>query len=721
MHVVFANFFTAIFNPENWLTYGKVALALGTVVFVHELGHFVVAKLCGVKCEKFYIGFDIGGWKLFHFQWGETEYGIGILPLGGYVKMLGQDDNPAKAAAEIERAKVPSTGDNKSAADAAPVFDPRSYQAQSVPERMAIISAGVIMNVIFAFIMASWAYGLGVEYTTCGVSAVIPGEAAWKAGIRPGDEILQIGDNDQAHLKYADLMAGVVFSSKEGVRLKIRRPGIAEPFWLTAKPDAATSKAVGRPRIGASPPASTQLYEKEPVAQFSPAAATEKLLGGDRIVRVGDVPIADYAGLHSQIALHPNEPLTIQVEREIKPDSKVPLSDKEPKPPVQHETVSITIPRNPLRHLGLSMEVGEITAIENDSPAEKAGLRVGDKLSKINDTTDWNPLFLPEVLRQRAAAGKMDVDLVVQRTDVGGKNKETQEVTLKSSLRLPTWYEESALKNSPVTIPAIGVAYRVSNRVKLVDASGPAGKMIDEKQRIVPGDEIIQAQFILSKEHAKDTELEALQKPIVIDGVQNGWPHFQFLLQKVPPNTNVKLTVTHKGSDNKTEQREIELTPVESAEFSEPFRGFVFKSPTKIQTAESFGEALQLGWRETTHDLTMVYRFLQRVFTGELSPTNFGGPIQIIDVASQQAEAGFVPLIMFLVMISANLAVVNFLPIPVLDGGHMVFLLYEGIRGKPPGEKFMTVMLFIGLAIILTLMIFTFGLDLMKKFGLFGN
>jgi regulator of sigma E protease len=71
-------------------------LGLGFVIFVHELGHFAVAKMCGVKCEKFYLGFDIGGYKLAKFQRGETEYGIGILPLGGYVKMLGQDDNPSQ-------------------------------------------------------------------------------------------------------------------------------------------------------------------------------------------------------------------------------------------------------------------------------------------------------------------------------------------------------------------------------------------------------------------------------------------------------------------------------------------------------------------------------------------------------------------------------------------------------------------------------------------------
>src|SRR3972149_1342960 len=72
-----------------------VAIGLGLVIFVHELGHFLVAKACGVKCEKFYVGFDIpirmGPIRLprtlWRRKWGETEYGIGIIPLGGYVKM----------------------------------------------------------------------------------------------------------------------------------------------------------------------------------------------------------------------------------------------------------------------------------------------------------------------------------------------------------------------------------------------------------------------------------------------------------------------------------------------------------------------------------------------------------------------------------------------------------------------------------------------------------
>src|SRR5690606_3074313 len=106
-------------------------------------------------------GFDIYGLKFCKFQWGETEYGIGILPLGGYVKMLGQDDNPARIAEETRRAQAQAAqagavNNDLATAEHAPAmthgdlppepvsdphtpYDPRSYMAQSVPKRMAII------------------------------------------------------------------------------------------------------------------------------------------------------------------------------------------------------------------------------------------------------------------------------------------------------------------------------------------------------------------------------------------------------------------------------------------------------------------------------------------------------------------------------------------------------------------------------------------------------
>ena len=188
----------------NVSTWSMVVIGLGLVIFIHELGHFLVAKACGVKCEKFYVGFDVpisiplGRWGKLRFprtlwkrQWGETEYGIGILPLGGYVKMLGQDDNPYKQEAEFDRARADdASAEGEASAGAATTasagtvtdtaappgsrWDPRSYLAKSVPQRMAIISAGVIMNVILAFVLSSIAYRFGVPYIQPVVGHVMP-------------------------------------------------------------------------------------------------------------------------------------------------------------------------------------------------------------------------------------------------------------------------------------------------------------------------------------------------------------------------------------------------------------------------------------------------------------------------------------------------------------------------------------------------------------------
>ena len=136
-----------------------------------------------------------------------------------------------------------------------------------------------------------------------------------------------------------------------------------------------------------------------------------------------------------------------------------------------------------------------------------------------------------------------------------------------------------------------------------------------------------------------------------------------------------------------------------------------WRSTIGFAKSNGFGEAARLGLRKTVESLSMVYRFLQRLSQNQISPKLLGGPVTIARVAGQSAEEGFAALLMFLTMLSANLAVVNFLPIPVLDGGHMVFLIYEGIMGKPPSERVFVLFSYLGLAFILTLMLFVLGLD----------
>jgi len=109
--------------------------------------------------------------------------------------------------------------------------------------------------------------------------------------------------------------------------------------------------------------------------------------------------------------------------------------------------------------------------------------------------------------------------------------------------------------------------------------------------------------------------------------------------------------------------------------------------------------------------MTLVYRFLDKLRTQQVSPTDLVGPIGIFKTAYAVASQGFADLLLFLTLIGANLAVVNFLPIPILDGGYMVFLAYEGVTGRPPGERVYVAMLYLGLLLILFLMIWALGLD----------
>jgi regulator of sigma E protease len=102
--------------------------------------------------------------------------------------------------------------------------------------------------------------------------------------------------------------------------------------------------------------------------------------------------------------------------------------------------------------------------------------------------------------------------------------------------------------------------------------------------------------------------------------------------------------------------------------------------------------------------------------TGRISIKNFGGPITIARGAYVFASLDFTEFLFFLGLISINLAVVNFLPIPILDGGHMVFLLYEGIRRKPASEGVRVFATYVGLAMILCLMIFVLYLDVTRWF-----
>ena len=671
--VAAASWLAWIAQPANWWVVLQVAGGLGFVIFVHELGHFLVAKACGVKCEKFYLGFDVGGLKLLSFKWGETEYGIGALPLGGYVKMLGQDDNPAAAAAEAERARLSGDLPPEPVAGPHPQWDPRSYPAQSVPERMAIISAGVIMNVIFAVLMAAWAYGLGVKEMTCMISSVRPGGAAWRAGLRTGDEIVAIGDRKDPI--FADLLHGVTVGSvAQGIDFTVRRPADGSTRTVRLKPDTD----LGKPTIGVTSPFSVTL-PKDIAGMLGGAAAQAQppLAGGDTIKAVDGQAVDGYAALIAALMRAESRPVKLTVERAAGPQAPA-------------ATVDVELPVQRRLEVGMAMTPLAIKDVQEGAPAAAAGIRAGDRLLAIDGAAVGDPLTLDDRLRRLA-------DTAVKLT-VGREGEADRTVEVRP--REVTWRDDSISGiGSPTSISALGIALPVDTVVAAVADGGPAAQA-----GIVPGDRIVKA-WLLTPEQVAEKKPGM---PVKFSVREPNWPAVMGILQDLPTGTKLRLEVEAAGRENRT----VEVVPAEAGDQFVVDRGLVFEPVYRLVRAESFGAALGKGLRKAGEDLSLVYGFLGKLWNRQISARLLGGPIEIAKQAGRSASEGFSRLLLFLTMLSANLAVVNFLPIPVLDGGHMVFLAYELIRGKPPSEGVVAVLSYIGLALLLTLMMFVFGLDL---------
>ena len=673
-----------IAQPASWGVILQVAGGLGFVIFVHELGHFLVAKACGVKCEKFFLGFDIGGLKLASFKWGETEYGIGALPLGGYVKMLGQDDNPAAAAAEAQRARaegghaaqVLGSGDlpPEPTSDPHPAWDPRSYPAQSVPKRMAIISAGVIMNVIFAVLMASLAYGLGVKELTCAVSSVRTGGAAWRAGMRTGDEITAIAGRQDPI--FSDLRHGVTVGDvAKGIDFTVYRPADQTSRTLVLKPDTD----LGAPTIGVTSPFSLTLPADISAGLPGAAARAEPpLVGGDTIRSVDGVTVETYAELISELSRKRDQPVTLSVER--KPAGKAGAAAA--------EMLAVVLPPQPRRTTGMIMTAGPVKAVQEGSPAAVAEIQPGDRILAIDGEPAGDPLSLDDRLALLAGT--------TVRLTLAHDGEADREVTVVP--REVTWRDDETTGLAcPQSIPTLGLALVVDAVVAEVTADSPAAAA-----GIRPGDQIEEANFIES-----EADDEPAQDGIPLADEAN-WPAVAAMLQRLPEEVRLQVRITPAVG----ESRDLTLTPGLAENSFVIDRGLVFEPVYRMVKAGSIAGAVRRGVRKAGEDLSLVYSFLGKLTSNAISPRLLGGPIEIAKQAGKSAEEGFGRLLLFLTMLSANLAVVNFLPIPVLDGGHMVFLLYELVRGKPPSENVVAGLSYLGLALILTLMMFVFGLDL---------
>ncbi|PQO43544.1 site-2 protease family protein [Blastopirellula marina] len=657
---------------------------LGLVIFIHELGHFLAAKACGVKCLRFYIGFNppikIGPWTISHFwkrQWGETEYGIGVIPLGGYVQMLGQDDNPAAAEEQLAREKAEGREGQ---------YDPRDYRSKSVPQRMMIISAGVTFNVISGVIFAAIAYMIGVSYTPCEVRFAQPGGPAWIAGIRPGDKILSVtpGAEPTETLRFRkDLTLAVVMNGDEKpMPIVVRRGDKTLDFEVT--PQKPFPKAEF-PLLGISPEDTLKIAK--PSDEFALLAGDpewmKKLATDDLLVEVDGKPIENQIEWQNILATRPGDTLKLKFDRAVK--------DGE----AGETSYEFELPPTPYRQTGLVMEMTPILHVQEGSPAAEQGLKAGDKIVSIGDVKAEDGYTLAS--RSAKYAGQT-VDVVVMR--------DGEEKTFLVPTRQPTQYNTQSGYGSELAVDMLGISYSLTNRVAEVLPGSPA-----EAAGLQAGDEIRTLKLKPTesqKEMAYSWPKEDEPLKVIEDDID--WQDaFNAAFQYLPAGVPVEVIFNREGSN---ETKTVLITPVDSEDQFIEHRYLVFVTPSPRYVSPSFGEALSLGFQETGSGMAQVFMMLRKLVTGKVPLAGFGGPGTILAVATSESSQGVGRLLLFLTLISANLAVINFMPIPVLDGGHMVFLLYEGIMGKPLDEAWMMRLTFAGFAFVLLLMICVIGLDI---------
>jgi regulator of sigma E protease len=255
---------------------------LGVLVFVHELGHFLLARWNGVRVLTFSLGF---GPKLLKFQRGDTEYCVSAIPLGGYVKMAGESPDDPRAGS------------------------PDEFMSKTKWQRFQILIAGPVMNILLALIVMTFVIYNGAtvpafENQPAVVGRVLPDSPAERAGIRPGDVVVSVAGSEVE--TWEQLQLRVLPRANRDVEIIVRRDG--ERQRLNVVPAAQTKYEIGD--IGIAPDIHPQITQ---VIGGSPAE-TAGLAVGDIIVAANGHDTTDHP-LIDEISKSPGASVTLSVRR----------------------------------------------------------------------------------------------------------------------------------------------------------------------------------------------------------------------------------------------------------------------------------------------------------------------------------------------------------------------------------------------------------------------
>lgn len=528
------------------------ALLLGVLIFVHELGHFAVARWCGVRVETFSLGF---GKKLWKRTIGDTTYCLSIIPLGGYVKMFG--DQPGEELPEDQKKY--------------------SFTHKNVYQRIAIVLAGPMINFFFAALVFAVVAMIGTDMPAPVLGDVDAGTAAAQAGFQSGDRMMKVAGQEVETLRDVERLLNQ--NRDRSVAFVVQRTdGSHHELTVEVKSKPNPNPLSFDEMIGdvdGFTSASRASVVGVPVESPLYAAG---LRTADHITSVNGTKVETWRELTSTLkAADASQPLALEVERGLEAETP--------------EKLSVTLAPTENRDFKLESSELYLAKVVPGSPAEVAGLKVGDRLASIN-----------------------------------GKPIERWEDVL------------GTIKNY----------------------SGEGGVQLD----------------------------------VVRDGARKS-------LTIVPQLTT---QITMFGTEDK--RYTIGILPAAAMAMPEMMQ---------IQTFNPAKAVIQ-GFEQTWHYSVVTVLSFVRLFQNKVSAKSVGGIISIGQAAGETLKAGFGKFLTMMAIISVNLFVLNLLPVPVLDGGHLVFYTIELIKGSPLSLRKIEIAQQVGFALLMGLMVFALFNDVTRVF-----